>query len=560
MRSVVMRTGAVLGLLTACAVGQDTQPNARISITVSKETTWATDAPLNEDGTVNYVAWINERFGEGVTPDNNAAVALLPLRKFQPAYWGMSGGRERSEACEALGVPAQKVARIRIVPLEQYVKTNAPADKQKPKDIPPDPKTVEMIKGMDIPPERKAEMIASLGITTSEAMEEAERNFRIAASRPWTDDEFPMIAGWLDANRHAIDLLRTAAKRDRYFVPRISQETPPQLVDCGVAAYRRIGGYPARHSPLRMAALRKAGTGDVDGALADVAAMRRLGRLFAQDPGMLNAWKAWRLHRDAYAAAAAMIPALNEKQTRSLLADVTEQIGQPAVEAELILLDARLTALDSAMILARKADESFEAAFGVKGLTQAQRDAIDFDWDAILRRLNELFNTLQAPATAASFAEQQEAAEKADEAINDILHEAGALKDAGGMKQLLAQLIRRTGVTPAQIKNELSDAIGLRLQSILLQHMPTDPRSQMQAWRRIALVACAATLYKADAGEYPGAVKALAPDYLSEAPEDPFSGDVLTYERRDDGIRIYSVGQNGMDDGGGKDDIVWSTE
>ena len=44
-------------------------------VTVSKATTYFT-GPLRADGSVDYVAAFNRRCSEGVTPENNAAVAL----------------------------------------------------------------------------------------------------------------------------------------------------------------------------------------------------------------------------------------------------------------------------------------------------------------------------------------------------------------------------------------------------------------------------------------------------------------------------------------------------
>ena len=46
----------------------------RHRVTVSKETTYFTE-PLREDGYPDYVAALNRRMSEGVTPENNA-VAL----------------------------------------------------------------------------------------------------------------------------------------------------------------------------------------------------------------------------------------------------------------------------------------------------------------------------------------------------------------------------------------------------------------------------------------------------------------------------------------------------
>ncbi len=45
-------------------------------VTVSPKTTFIT-APLRADGTVDYLAAVNERSSQGVTPQNNAAVLLV---------------------------------------------------------------------------------------------------------------------------------------------------------------------------------------------------------------------------------------------------------------------------------------------------------------------------------------------------------------------------------------------------------------------------------------------------------------------------------------------------
>ena len=51
-------------------------PIAPTKIIVSRETTYIT-GPLNADGTVNYVAYLDEKFSRGVTPENNAVVPLI---------------------------------------------------------------------------------------------------------------------------------------------------------------------------------------------------------------------------------------------------------------------------------------------------------------------------------------------------------------------------------------------------------------------------------------------------------------------------------------------------
>ncbi|GAG18865.1 unnamed protein product, partial [marine sediment metagenome] len=47
-----------------------------VKIEISRETTFI-DGPVNEDGTVNYAAAVDESYSAGVTPENNAALILV---------------------------------------------------------------------------------------------------------------------------------------------------------------------------------------------------------------------------------------------------------------------------------------------------------------------------------------------------------------------------------------------------------------------------------------------------------------------------------------------------
>src|SRR5262249_28006200 len=51
-------------------------------------------------------------------------------------------------------------------------------------------------------------------------------------------------------------------------------------------------------------------------------------------------------------------------------------------------------------------------------------------------------------------------------------------------------------------------------------------------------------------GAYPKELAELAPKYLTQVPEDLFSGKPLIYRPADKGYLLYSVGTNGVDDGG----------
>jgi hypothetical protein len=64
------------------------------------------------------------------------------------------------------------------------------------------------------------------------------------------------------------------------------------------------------------------------------------------------------------------------------------------------------------------------------------------------------------------------------------------------------------------------------------------------------LTALAAERFRLAHKRWPRDLQELVPTYLSEVPIDPFDGKLLKFAQRDDGIVIYSVGQDGKDDGG----------
>ena len=64
-------------------------------------------------------------------------------------------------------------------------------------------------------------------------------------------------------------------------------------------------------------------------------------------------------------------------------------------------------------------------------------------------------------------------------------------------------------------------------------------------------LAFALAAYRADHGTYPAKLADLKPKYVKTIPTDMFNGDAdLHYVRKGGGYRLYSVGPNGIDDGG----------
>jgi hypothetical protein len=67
---------------------------------------------------------------------------------------------------------------------------------------------------------------------------------------------------------------------------------------------------------------------------------------------------------------------------------------------------------------------------------------------------------------------------------------------------------------------------------------------------RCASVALAAERYRRQQAHWPQSLADLVPRHLKAVPLDPFDGKPLRYRRTDTGAIIYSVGEDGRDDGG----------
>ena len=76
----------------------------------------------------------------------------------------------------------------------------------------------------------------------------------------------------------------------------------------------------------------------------------------------------------------------------------------------------------------------------------------------------------------------------------------------------------------------------------------TEKRYHVQ--KELLITHLALRCYELDHGHFPKGLGELVPDYLADIPSDSFSGDALRYRREEDGYLLYSVGLDGVDDGG----------
>ncbi|MBI4243254.1 MAG: hypothetical protein HY606_04110 [Planctomycetes bacterium] len=79
-------------------------------------------------------------------------------------------------------------------------------------------------------------------------------------------------------------------------------------------------------------------------------------------------------------------------------------------------------------------------------------------------------------------------------------------------------------------------------------------------------IALALKIYKSKNVEYPDSLNDIIPEYVSELPRDPFTGQNYIYRKEGEGFIVYSIGRNERDDNGlydekslqrKHDDLAW---
>jgi hypothetical protein len=78
----------------------------------------------------------------------------------------------------------------------------------------------------------------------------------------------------------------------------------------------------------------------------------------------------------------------------------------------------------------------------------------------------------------------------------------------------------------------------------------TQVLAKNQTLADLALIACALERYLLATGRYPETLDALSPRFLERIPHDLILGKPLKYHAENGNYTLYSVGWNGVDDGG----------
>jgi hypothetical protein len=240
-------------------------------VTISKETTHIL-GPVNDDGTIDYVAYMNAEHSKGVTKENNAAIGLIEI--LGPSFAAEEG---QADICRILGI-------------------NVPAGEN--------------------------DYFTALCDIEGVEPETLDDNLANALKHPWAAEQYPAIARWLKTNQHALDATVIAVRRTRYYIPSVvADDAEWPVAEMSIPA---VQSYVSIAQGLCARAMLKLNSGRIDSAWTDLMAARRLARRVGAGYSLVEGLVALGVENIACQTINAVTGSgkLSETQARAFLADL----------------------------------------------------------------------------------------------------------------------------------------------------------------------------------------------------------------------------------------------
>jgi hypothetical protein len=464
--------------------------------TVARETTLLTE-PVRADGSVDYIAAINQTLSKGVTPENNAFVALFEV-------FGTSR--------QTLGPNVDELLRLTGGKPSKGLWTGSlPRDE------------------------------------TASSAEQTAANERLknAQASPWNASDNSQWDRWLTDNQPALDLERAAVLRPPYWRPLI-----PGNDKLLMSAMFYDGSFlkDAEQSgkALHLRAMRSLGSADATAAWKDLLAAHNLAHLLQQDPDLLQFLIGVRIDNATLPADLAIIrdPHVSTEMLHDMLTSLTNFPPTPRVSQ--VMKRARLYEYPDAVQSMAISFQQMWSAPDSPANYDAARKALDAagihfpDWDRILRFGSAFFDKYYDDWPSLPDAERRQRAAEID-AVQAAAEEDGKADDP---KNPNSFIFPRKGET----RDAYSDRLARHLIAIITPTLdgPMQLVDGQTEHLELTILACALELYYRDHASYPETLAALTPKYLATVPTD-FGNQPLEYTHTKISFRLASMGPNFKD-------------
>jgi hypothetical protein len=194
----------------------------------------------------------------------------------------------------------------------------------------------------------------------------------------------------------------------------------------------------------------------------------------------------------------------------------------------------RFAAIDAIQSMIRGTAEGMD---DVEALGPLRRGVLD--WNLILRMFNEHFDRVVSILEQPRFADRARLMQELSAELDDRAEQRREPMDL-----IIGAILNR--------RETVSRHIGEILVALLSPSHDMAIVAQTRSLARLDLsrLAFALAACRAESGSYPDTLDTVVPEHLAEMPLDPFVDRPFHYERSAEGFRLYSVGDNMIDDGG----------
>lgn len=481
-----------------------------IPIRISAKTTYITE-PLNERGQVDYLSALNQRFFQGIPPEENLLGLLYEVLGMDEDYseYEESLKLGLGDAVDWSKVPAQR----RWIPLDE-VGWRLIIDELDEEDSEDDPEEEELL---------PAEAI------------------RRACLAPFQEDDFPWIAAHL---REQTDVLRDCFRfqeRQKCDIPYVSLS--PEFH--GITGYSMLDKHDvckfvlasdlSLPQDLCAFAMWKLGEGDTETALSALLTAWHLCEVLLASPDYyIYEFVSIKLRNTVYPAFASL--ALNEEIPASFKSALRSRLqkGLPKQDHDAIVLSFRLFNLDYLENIGRNSrlhefpDTLFDLVYGLPA-----------DSNIAMLMLNDWLNQRQEADALPDLAAYEQRILEIDEKFLDPNH--GYFNQSPGdlFKMLLGGQTYR-GRKRWSWYSDFFEAM-----------MPLRHTQRELETRHAAVVQLLAIgEFQAQHNKLPQALADLVPEFLPELPLDPYTQQPFLYEADKEVVQVYSPGPNEQDEGG----------
>lgn len=475
------------------------KPKAKLPL--GKDLTLFTE-PLDKDGYVDYETALNDKLRGKLKPDDNAVVLLMQAigpkpdgQVLPPSFYKWLGTEPSPEKGDYL------------VPLATHFSKQFAAGEG------------EQVQGQ----------LLTIG------------------RHPLKAADAPEVAAWVKANEKPLAVVAEASLRPAYYQPVV---VPPLTGGRGVLMGSPLLATQVREFAglLQLRAGLRACEGKTVDAWDDVFTLFRLARLHSQGGTLIEWLVAAACEHLAMDSAVMLLEHL--KPTAKEARDFGERFAK---------LPPGGTVLPKLALTERAMCEDFLQALHRDGLQTlehlarvVERKSSPTETDRAFREAVVwalLFDLRRREFDAIDAAHKLPTHAEREKAWATVLSDTA--KAADGAKGLALDLKSLRGIKRDDDRRTFTTKFAHSMSPLAPMMKPLSELTYRTDQKRAILtIAFALAEHHANTGKYPAALADLKPRYITAVPDDLFSGKPLNYTRTDAGYLLYSVGENGKDDGG----------